>query len=261
MSIEKPKSPHVAILPHWEQSEARPKPSRKTFTLHLTRFRTLANYITRPTTEAGIVSPACQHRIRLIRSKKAPTEFLKVDEGAMRGLHVPLSCVHHPPRYKEGYPHRNAHTNRTSYPCLGSCSSLCPIMPVVRAAAYLYELSSRRLKWSEPYPRSPLSPHRTPPATTRRWRFHCLYPGPLVSTTYTCDELSRALLLPSHNDSVSLDNERSIDRPVISGLSPWVILMGEGRRWKSGRWVSDLTIITDLGLLLFFYIRWIDIFF
>lgn len=101
MSIEKPKSSHVVILPHREQSEARPKPSRKTFTLHPTRFRTLANYITRPTTEAGIVSPACQHRIRLIRSEKAPTEFLKVDEGAMRGLHVPLSCVHHPPVTRE----------------------------------------------------------------------------------------------------------------------------------------------------------------
>lgn len=252
MSIEKPKSSHVVILPHREQSEARPKPSRKTFTLHPTRFRTLANYITRPTTEAGIVSPACQHRIHLIRSEKAPTEFLKVDESAR----TPCTSIVRtpPPRYKEGHPHRNAHTNHTSYPCLGSCSSWCPIMPIVRAAAYLYELSSRRLKWSEPYPHPPLSLRRTPPATTRRWRFHCLYPGPLIfTTTYTCDELSRALLLPSHNDSVSLDNERSIDRPVILGLGPWIILMGEGRRWKSGRWVSDLAIIGDLWLLLFFF--------
>lgn len=159
-----------------------------------------------------------------------------------------------PPRYKGGHPHRNAHTDHTSYPCLGSCSSWCPIMPIVRAVAYLYELSSRRLKWSEPYPHPPLSLRRTPPATTRRWRFHCLYPGPpIFTTTYTCDELSRALLLPSHNDSVSLDNERSIDRPVILGLGPWIILMGEGRRWKSGRWVSDLAIIGDLWLLLFFF--------
>lgn len=112
MSIEKPKSSHVVILPHREQSEARPKPSRKTFTLHPTRFRTLANYITRPTTEAGIVSPACQHRIRLIRSEKAPTEFLKVDESAMRGLHVPLSCVHHPPVTREAI-HTETRTRTT----------------------------------------------------------------------------------------------------------------------------------------------------
>lgn len=107
MSIEKPKSPHVAIPSHQEQSEARPKPGRKTFTFHPTRFRTFANYITRPTIEAGIVSPACQHRIRLIRFEKVPMEFLKVDEGAMRGLHVPL-CVRHPPVTRE-----TIHTKRT----------------------------------------------------------------------------------------------------------------------------------------------------
>lgn len=121
---------------------------------------------------------------------------------------------------------------RASYPCLGSSSSWCPIMPFVRAAAYLYEPSSRRAKveWAISSPSSFSS-------SNRRWRFHCLYPGPPISTTtYTFDELSRALLLSSHNDSVSLDNERSIDRPVILGVKSMSYFDG---RWKSGRWVSD----------------------
>ncbi|XP_076755630.1 uncharacterized protein LOC143426241 isoform X2 [Xylocopa sonorina] len=65
---------------------------RKTFTIRPTRFRTLENYVYKHQTEAGVMSPACQHRIRLIRSEKDPAELLKVDEGAMR-FSVPLSCV------------------------------------------------------------------------------------------------------------------------------------------------------------------------
>lgn len=101
------------------------------------------------------MSPTCQHRIRLIRPKKAPTEFLKVDEGAMR-LRIPLSCVRHP-RTTETV-HTDVHTRTVPHICVsGFYWSWCSIMPVVRAAAYLYELSSRRLKWSEPYPPTSLS--------------------------------------------------------------------------------------------------------
>lgn len=124
---------------------------------------------------------------------------------------------------------------RASYPCLGSSSSWCPIMPppFVRAAAYLYEPSSRRLKWSEPYPRPPLSPRRTgDDVSTVSIQGHRSPRRRIPWTNYH----EPSLLLSSHNDSVSLDNERSIDRPVILGVKSLSYFDG---RWKSGRWVGD----------------------
>lgn len=105
--------------------------------------------------------------------------------------------------------------------------------PFVRAAAYLYEPSSRRLKWSEPYPRPPLSPRRTgDDVSTVSIQGHRSPRRRIPWTNYH----EPSLLLSSHNDSVSLDNERSIDRPVILGVKSLSYFDG---RWKSGRWVGD----------------------
>lgn len=103
----------------------------------------------------------------------------------------------------------------------GFYSSWCAIMPVVRAAAYLYELSSKRLKWSVPYPPSLISLRL---ANSIRQSDDIstvsILPG-YRSIQPTCDELSRSVSPAplSFNDSELLDNDRSVHCTVISRLS------------------------------------------
>lgn len=140
---------------------------------------------------------------------------------------------------------------RASYPCLGSSSLGVPSCH--SWGRRLISTSPLRggLKWSEPYPRPPLSPRRT---------------GDDVSTVSIQGHRSPRRRIPSTNY-----HEPSSSRPTMIQcrlitndpstvqwfweLSPWVILMADGNR------EDGLAIIGDLGLLLFFHILWIDFFF
>lgn len=97
-----------------------------------------------------------QLRIRLTPPRKIPRERHGRMDEELRSVSLRLPYARMLLYTRVFVLHVSAHMHSCVCVCVGSSS--CSTVGT-RAAAYLYELSYRRLKWSEPYPPSTSAPY------------------------------------------------------------------------------------------------------